>query len=61
MTDYNGREIHTGDVLVSRRSGQEYAVLSVETDHIMVKSWVSTQADDGGFPLETCHAFIVKG
>jgi hypothetical protein len=62
MKDYNGNEIHTGDVLVSRRSGQEYTVLGVEAERVMVKSWVNTSPDEqGAFPLETCYAFIVKG
>lgn len=62
MKDFNGNDIHTGDVLVSRRSGQEYTVMSVETDHVTVKSWVNTSPDEhDAFPLETCYAFIVKG
>lgn len=62
MKDYNGNEIHTGDVLVSRRSAHEYTVLSVEAERVMVKSWVNTSPDErDAFPLETCYAFIVKG
>ncbi len=62
MKDFNGNDIHKGDVLISRRSGQEYTVLGVEADRVMVKSWVNTSPDEqDAFPLETCYAFIVKG